>query len=112
MDDRWLIIADDLTGAADSAIAFAKRRVPATVSWGAARPAEHADLATLLEAGGLRARVISLDLVRGDPHRLRASFDEPRAGVTVCVCDAEEAADLDRIADCVDGTATFFAGSA
>lgn len=31
---RWLIIADDLTGAADCAIAFAKRGVPAVVSWG------------------------------------------------------------------------------
>jgi uncharacterized protein YgbK (DUF1537 family) len=34
MDPRWLIIADDLTGAADSAIAFAKRRLPARVTWG------------------------------------------------------------------------------
>jgi D-threonate/D-erythronate kinase len=33
-DRRWLIIADDLTGAADSAIAFAKRRLPARVTWG------------------------------------------------------------------------------
>ena len=33
MDDRWLIIADDLTGAADTAIAFAKRRLPAHVAW-------------------------------------------------------------------------------
>lgn len=30
---RWLIIADDLTGAADCAIAFAKRGMPAIVSW-------------------------------------------------------------------------------
>lgn len=30
---RWLIIADDLTGAADCAIAFAKRGVPSAVSW-------------------------------------------------------------------------------
>lgn len=31
---RWLIIADDLTGAADCAIAFARRGVPACVRWG------------------------------------------------------------------------------
>jgi 4-hydroxythreonine-4-phosphate dehydrogenase len=31
---RWLIVADDLTGAADCAIAFAKRGTPATVGWG------------------------------------------------------------------------------
>lgn len=39
--DRWFILADDLTGAADSAIAFARRRVPATVVWGDARPQDH-----------------------------------------------------------------------
>jgi len=31
---RWLILADDLTGAADCAIAFARRGVTAAVSWG------------------------------------------------------------------------------
>src|SRR5690242_8338919 len=35
MADRWLIVADDLTGAADSAIAFARRGFTAVVSWGA-----------------------------------------------------------------------------
>jgi D-threonate/D-erythronate kinase len=43
MDRRWLIIADDLTGAADSAIAFAKRRLPACVAWGEPRAGEWAD---------------------------------------------------------------------
>lgn len=33
-DHRWLIVADDLTGAADSAIAFAKRGQATTVGWG------------------------------------------------------------------------------
>ena len=32
--ERWLILADDLTGAADCAIAFAKRGKAATVGWG------------------------------------------------------------------------------
>ena len=35
MGERWVIIADDLTGAADCAIAFAKRGLPTTVAWGA-----------------------------------------------------------------------------
>ncbi len=34
-DERWLILADDLTGAADCAIAFARRGTPAAVVWGA-----------------------------------------------------------------------------
>jgi len=221
-DRRWLIIADDLTGAADSAIAFAKRRLPARVSWGEprvdepsgvvavafdadsrqlpresaarrhreilqrliapgmqvfkkidstlrghpadeigalidvlaartprlrsifapafpaggritrggrvfvhgvplehtefwnpARPREQADLASLLESAGLHARLVSLDVVRGDAARLRAVLDDARGGATVCVCDAEAADDLDRIAAAaLDDDSTFFAGSA
>lgn len=38
--DRWLILADDLTGAADTAIAFARRGWKASVGWGDAAPAE------------------------------------------------------------------------
>ena len=34
MSGRWLILADDLTGAADCAIAFARRGLVAGVSWG------------------------------------------------------------------------------
>jgi 4-hydroxythreonine-4-phosphate dehydrogenase len=34
MTASWLIIADDLTGAADCAVAFAKRRLCAFVAWG------------------------------------------------------------------------------
>jgi 4-hydroxythreonine-4-phosphate dehydrogenase len=34
MDRGWLILADDLTGAADCAIAFAKRGMAAVVGWG------------------------------------------------------------------------------
>jgi uncharacterized protein YgbK (DUF1537 family) len=36
--DRWLILADDLTGAADTAIAFARRGWQASVGWGDAAP--------------------------------------------------------------------------
>ncbi|MCJ2037065.1 four-carbon acid sugar kinase family protein [Methylobacterium sp. J-068] len=34
MAGRWLILADDLTGAADCAIAFGRRGLPAAVTWG------------------------------------------------------------------------------
>src|SRR3712207_2127418 len=34
MGAKWLIVADDLTGAADCAIAFAKEGVAAAVGWG------------------------------------------------------------------------------
>lgn len=47
MEPRWFIVADDLTGAADSAIAFARRRVPARVVWGDAHPEDHADAIVL-----------------------------------------------------------------
>ena len=50
MDHRWLIIADDLTGAADSAIAFAKRRLPARVTWGEPRPEGSSDVAIAFDA--------------------------------------------------------------
>ena len=33
MPERWLILADDLTGAADCAIAFARSGLPAAVTW-------------------------------------------------------------------------------
>lgn len=218
----WLIIADDLTGAADSAIAFAKRRLPARVSWGdpraedradalalsfdadtrqlpvtaaarrhqhvlrrllgprmhvfkkidstlrghpaeeigalldllavreprllsiftpafpaggrvtrdgrvlvhgvplertefwnPSRPAAHADLGTLFEQAGLRARLVGLDAVRGDVDRLRALFDASRGGATICICDAESADDLDRIvAASLGDDVAFYSGSA
>jgi len=37
---RWLILADDLTGANDCAVAFARHGHTATVTWGEADPAE------------------------------------------------------------------------
>ena len=43
----WFILADDLTGAADSAIAFARRRVPSQVTWGDSLPLAHADVMVL-----------------------------------------------------------------
>ncbi|MBW4023995.1 MAG: four-carbon acid sugar kinase family protein [Proteobacteria bacterium] len=40
MPERWLILADDLTGAADCAIAFARSGLPAAVIWQPAGPDE------------------------------------------------------------------------
>jgi 4-hydroxythreonine-4-phosphate dehydrogenase len=44
---RWLILADDLTGAADCAIAFGRRGLDAAVTWGAAAGVADRDLAVL-----------------------------------------------------------------
>jgi uncharacterized protein YgbK (DUF1537 family) len=47
MSRPWFILADDLTGAADSAIAFARRRVPARVVWGDSPSQVHPDAMVL-----------------------------------------------------------------
>jgi uncharacterized protein YgbK (DUF1537 family) len=47
MDLRCFMLADDLTGAADSAIAFARRGLPAKVIWSEARPEDHLDVVAL-----------------------------------------------------------------
>ena len=47
MGRPWFILADDLTGAADSAIAFARRRVPARVVWGDSPSQVHPDAMVL-----------------------------------------------------------------
>jgi uncharacterized protein YgbK (DUF1537 family) len=47
MAHRWLILADDLTGAADCAIAFGRRGLPAAVTGGGATHVESRDLAVL-----------------------------------------------------------------
>jgi 4-hydroxythreonine-4-phosphate dehydrogenase len=44
---RWLILADDLTGAADCAIAFGRRGLDAAVTWGEATGVADRDLAVL-----------------------------------------------------------------
>lgn len=40
MQDRWLILADDLTGATDSGAQFANRGLGTQVTWGESRPAD------------------------------------------------------------------------
>jgi uncharacterized protein YgbK (DUF1537 family) len=222
MSERWLIVADDLTGAADSAIAFAKRRLSTRVVWGDARSEPHAgifalsfDVASraldaasaarrhvdvlhrcavgrprvykkidstlrghpaaeiaamldvlgaresvdravlapafpaggrttrdgrvfvrgvpleltefwpegrdpgraalipLLEDAGLHAHLVPLDMVRGPPTRLAAALGPRDAshGPAIAVCDAETAADLDRIAAATPRGTTFCIGS-
>jgi uncharacterized protein YgbK (DUF1537 family) len=54
MEPRWFILADDLTGAADTASAFARRRLPATVVWGDAPPDAHQDSIALAYDAGTR----------------------------------------------------------
>jgi D-threonate/D-erythronate kinase len=45
MSDRWLILADDLTGAADAASAFARRGHATEVTWGESLPSDVAVVA-------------------------------------------------------------------
>ena len=54
MEPRWFILADDLTGAADTASAFARRRLPATVVWGDETADSHADSIALAYDAGTR----------------------------------------------------------
>lgn len=53
MPPRWLILADDLTGAADCGIAFARRGREAVVSWQAEAPPSAAVLAIDADSRGL-----------------------------------------------------------
>jgi uncharacterized protein YgbK (DUF1537 family) len=52
MPGTWLILADDLTGAADCAVAFARRGLSASVGWGAA--ARQADAVQAIDADSRR----------------------------------------------------------
>lgn len=59
MPRRWIILADDLTGAADCAIAFGRRGLAAAVTWGAAQAAGPGALPVLAydaDSRGLSAR--------------------------------------------------------
>jgi uncharacterized protein YgbK (DUF1537 family) len=47
MGERWLILADDLTGAADAAIAFARRGARTEVTWGERFASDFAETAIL-----------------------------------------------------------------
>lgn len=60
----WLILADDLTGAADCAIAFARRGVASVVGWGKATDGGHPVFAYNADSRGLSAEA-TLDRHRG-----------------------------------------------
>jgi uncharacterized protein YgbK (DUF1537 family) len=79
VERRWLIIADDLTGAADSAIAFAKRRLPARVTWGEPRSAEWAGETALAFDADTR-RLAPLAVAQRHRDILRRLL-EPRARI-------------------------------
>jgi uncharacterized protein YgbK (DUF1537 family) len=80
MGARWLILADDLTGAADCAIAFARRGYQAVVSWGHATNTSHRDASVWAHdaaSRGLSAEAAAarhLDLLAGFPMSGRALF--------------------------------------
>ena len=66
MDLRWLIIADDLTGAADCGVAFAKRRLTSRVIWADADdPFPQPPVALAIDAG---SRELDADAA-GKRHR-------------------------------------------
>ncbi|MDJ0388900.1 four-carbon acid sugar kinase family protein [Roseomonas sp. E05] len=54
MSSRWLILADDLTGAADCGIAFARRGLSASVGWHGAPMAEEAGAVLAIDADSRR----------------------------------------------------------
>lgn len=64
---RWLILADDLTGAADCAIAFARRGLDATVGWQTGVAPEG------VAAGGAMPTDGAVLAVDGDSRRLPAA---------------------------------------
>jgi uncharacterized protein YgbK (DUF1537 family) len=54
MPERWLILADDLTGAADCAIAFARRGLAASVGWHGVEGASPASTVLAVDADSRR----------------------------------------------------------
>ncbi|GJD96381.1 four-carbon acid sugar kinase family protein [Methylobacterium iners] len=89
MEGRWLILADDLTGAADCAIAFGRRGRAATVTWGEAAIATSDPLTVLSydadsrslspeAAGRLHARI--LDRLLEPDRRLFKKIDSTLRG--------------------------------
>src|SRR4051812_41072880 len=71
----WLILADDLTGAADCAIAFGRRGRAAAVTWGAIAPAgDHALPVLAYDAG---SRGLSAEAAAGRHADVLARLGEP-----------------------------------
>jgi len=82
---RWLILADDLTGAADCAIAFARSGHAASVAWGAAAPddavvAFDANSRRLPPAAAAACHLALLDARHGDGVALFKKIDSTLRG--------------------------------
>ncbi|GJD35027.1 four-carbon acid sugar kinase family protein [Methylobacterium aerolatum] len=87
MDPRWLILADDLTGAADCAIAFRRRGRAAAVVWGQAAWDEavpvlsyDADSRGLAEAEAARRHAALLRQLPGEGRRVFKKIDSTLRG--------------------------------
>ena len=85
----WFILADDLTGAADCAIAFARRGQASTVSWGggvvdlAARPAVFsydADSRAMDAQTAVQAHKVALERLHDDERALFKKIDSTLRG--------------------------------
>ena len=96
MDGDWLILADDLTGAADCAIAFAHRGATAIVGWGDHRRGDPGVLSYDADSRGLRAHDAAqrhraaLDRLLGPQTLLFKKIDstlrgQPAAEVAACL---------------------------
>jgi uncharacterized protein YgbK (DUF1537 family) len=73
MAPRWLIVADDLTGAADCAIAFGRRGRAAAVSWG-----------EITEASGHQLPVLAYDAASRGLTAAAAAYQHANALARLC----------------------------
>ncbi|MCX5518795.1 four-carbon acid sugar kinase family protein [Kaistia defluvii] len=71
---RWLILADDLTGAADSAIPFARRGLASVVSWGMTAPGAPR---TAIVSYNTDSRGLTAEAAAKRQHHALATFSEP-----------------------------------
>lgn len=79
MTRRWLVLADDLTGAADCAIALGRRGLAAVVIWGDIRSARSRQEPILAYDTASEAGVRPTDLhLRNDDGSLSPSLAERR----------------------------------
>jgi D-threonate/D-erythronate kinase len=79
MGSHWLILADDLTGAADCAIAFAGRGRGAVVTWGDATKAPHQD--AVVWAHDAASRGLSAEAAAARHLDLLANFSTSGRGL-------------------------------
>lgn len=90
MGERWLILADDLTGAADAAIAFARRGARTEVTWGERLASDFAETAILAydcdsrrsgaAEAGAKHRAAAARFLRGPSPMLYKKIDSTLRG--------------------------------